>query len=159
MDRIWIVTSRELDQVPEEERAAAELATQNGGTPAPPEDTEEEESPEEVAKETKKKLHGLLRNQRKAAWDLFRLLAIQCVTPTAKSESHSTAVDGKQFSYFSFFMSYQLIVTEKGKEKEGKVEEEKLFPAQKDLINECLTILLAQLAKPVSADKGLFAVI
>ena len=102
MDRIWIVTSRELDQVPEEERAAAELATQNGGTPAPPEDTEEEESPEEVAKETKTKLRGLLRSQRKAAWDLFRLLAIQCVTPIAKSESHSAAVDGKNSHVFLF---------------------------------------------------------
>ena len=63
------------------------------------------------------------------------------------------------FSFFPEYLRISHLDTEKGKEKEGKAEEEKLFPAQKELISECLTILLAQLAKPVSSDKGLFAVI
>lgn len=57
---------------------------------------------------------------------------------------------------FGFLILSFLI--EKGKEKEGKAEEVKLFAAQQELVQEFLSVLLAQLSKPLTADPGLLPV-
>lgn len=77
-----------MDQIPEDERPQA-------GVPQFTNEEEVKEDPQELREEAKRKLRDLLRKQRRAAWDLFKFLAIQCVTPTASTDAPHTVVDGK----------------------------------------------------------------